>query len=314
MTHRDPVIAARDAARSGNRVALAKIVDTGPTKEAPRLLEMLLEEVLDTHPDRQAGKSEDTAQNLIEPLIEKGVQVSGAHLRLATELGWAGIVGTLVRHLTSQKGVRAAARAILDTQSKEPRGAGRVGEPSALTLAAEAGDASSLETMARVVQQAGYNLDNQGLINILVHKDFVEPKTTERLRCLDLLLAGGADVDEPNAQGDTPLHLVRSLDMANALLAAGANPRADNHRKNKPLFTLWVRRSSMEGHEAIAIAQSLITAGAKWTDGPPMDILNQQMGIHILTEWIAKGRIRGALQTHVQATPETTPRAAGRRF
>lgn len=168
--------------------------------------------------------------------------------------------------------------------------------------------------MARVVQQAGYNLDNQGLINSLVHKDFVEPKTTERLRCLDLLLAGGADINEPNAQGDTPLHLVRNLDMANALLASGANPRADNHRKNKPLFTLWVRRSSMEGHEAIAIAQSLITAGAKWTDGPPMDVLNQQMGIHILTEWLAKGRIRGALQTHVQNAPETTPRAAGRRF
>lgn len=297
------------AVKRGDLRMIEKLAKGAPYPDVPRLLVMGLECVLDTHPDRRGDIQEDKALAMVDLLLRDKQPLMVIHLASAIELGWEEVLGQMLRHVGQHQGVKQLAQLICTPQSMatafDP-----MDNPSALSLAIMRGRPGMLESLLRPIERAGRSLENQSLVHALVKTDSIY-KDDDRITCLDLLLKQGAQINIHDERGYGPLHLVNTEAMARALLGAGADPRHTTSRGNRPMFELWNRRGGIKREESLGIAQALVEAGAKWSDGPVMDVLEQQMGDHPLTEWLAKGRIRSALGDHVQRSTEPTP---GRRF
>ncbi|MEW6492195.1 MAG: ankyrin repeat domain-containing protein, partial [Cyanobacteriota bacterium] len=89
----------------------------------------------------------------------------------------------------------------------------------------------------------------------------------------ELLIAAGADVNAKDKDGNTPLLLVRSKDMALVLIAAGADVNAKNKVDDTPLFRA-VRLSEKEMVERLIAKGADVNAKNLWGDTPLHDAIS----------------------------------------
>lgn len=299
----------RQAVKRCDLRVIEKIVKGAPYRDAPRLLTLGLEFVLDTHPDRIGDIKEDDAMVMVNLLLQDKQPILPIHLDSAVVLGWEHVLGVLIRHIGQNQGVKQLAQVVCTPQSVA-QAADPLDNPTPLSQAVIHGQAGMLTALLRPIERAGRSLENQSLIHALVKMEDLY-SGGDRIKCLGLLIKHGAQINIHDERGYGPLHVVNSEAMARALLEAGADPRHQTSRGNRPMFELWNRRGGMKKEESLGIAQALVEAGAKWSDGPVMDVLKQQMGDHPLTEWLAKGRVRSELGEHAQRPANPAP---GRRF
>ncbi|MCR0271972.1 ankyrin repeat domain-containing protein [[Clostridium] innocuum] len=81
---------------------------------------------------------------------------------------------------------------------------------------------------------------------------------------LALFLSLGANVNQQNDQGDTPLHVAASnciVEHVRDLLSAGAKVRQKNHNGETPLEEMLVRADGLHLPEAVEIAELLLRHG-----------------------------------------------------
>ncbi len=81
---------------------------------------------------------------------------------------------------------------------------------------------------------------------------------------LALFLSLGANVNQQNDQGDTPLHVAASsciVEHVRDLLSAGAKVRQKNHNGETPLEEMLVRAEGLHLPEAVEIAELLLRHG-----------------------------------------------------
>ena len=172
---------------------------------------MLLEAGADIH--RESARASRTTlmapyryPSMLRLLLERGAKVNEQSPGGTTAL------------MTAARNGRVESVTVLLDAGADPTISNR-GQKTALDMAEAAGHSET----ARILSESIAKWDNQ---QIDPAADLQSAAQRGHLPTLRALLAGGADPNEPDARGATPIVLVRDAQVIHALVEAGADPNA----------------------------------------------------------------------------------------
>lgn len=141
----------------------------------------------------------------------------------------------------------------------------------------------------------------------VVDGNYDPDRTQDYIRCVDLMLDFGVDINYPDKRHMSPIHYVLTAKMAQHLISRGADVLFRDATGNMPLYNLWNNRNVLTQRkveknvalsEPIEIAKIMIQAGARWKDAPTVDIMMTQINDHPLSEFLITGRKRSELAAY----------------
>ena len=248
-----------------------------------------------------------------------GAKVSSKHLRYCLDNGHTHLFDDLIGHAMKQSGIKKTAAMITEQLSGDWRGRLQAAKADAILLALEGGHYDPLVKMMGILDRAKVPYSHErNLIHSAVAMDFFSDVREGKIKSVEFLLDKGWSLETSDREGNLPIHLVVSVEMTRLLIERGADIRAKGARGNRPLYSLWLRRSKYNmsedetpsEQEIINIAKLMIEHGAQWKDAPTIDIMELQIQGHALSEFLINGRRRhelGKLVEKIQV-PNSEPK------